>query len=186
MFQNQRLEKGTGMASISKVALFLIVGAIFISFFLPWVSVESPAAGKISEILTGKKQGAFYSISGYQVPILANSSESKLVISVIKLFNPGIKDADKKSWLIWAVPGLAVVMLALLWFWGRNKWLQLALGIIGVAIFAVATFKILTTNLDKMVLRVSIVYGLWALLTGYLLLGSVCLFNFVSLLKGKE
>lgn len=174
------------MESISKVALFFIVAVIFIAFFLPWVSIESPAAGKISEILTGKKQGGFYSISGYQVPILANSKESKLIITVIKLFSPGIKDADKKSWLIWGVPGLAVVMTILLLIWDKNKWLQLAFGIIGVAIFAVATLKILTTNLDKMVLKVSIVYGLWALLIGYLLLGGVCLLNFTSLLKREN
>jgi hypothetical protein len=173
------------MGFVSKVAVCLIVLVIFISFFLPWVSVESPAASKISEILTGKKQGGFYSISGFQVPILANSKESRLIITVIKLFNPGIKDADKKSWFIWAVPGLAIAMLILLLIWGRNRWLELALGIIGVAIFGVATFKILTTNLDKLVLKVSIVYGLWALLIGYLLLGCVCLLNYTGLLKRK-
>ena len=173
------------MGFVSKVAIFLIVMVIFIAFFLPWVSVESPAAGKISEILTGKKQGGFYSVSGFQVPILANSSESKLIITVIKLFNPGIKDADKKSWLIWAVPGLAVIMLMLLWLWGNNRWLLLVLGISGVAIFGAATFKILTTNLDKLVLKVTIVYGLWALLTGYLLLGGICLFNLIKLPSGK-
>lgn len=173
------------MGFISKVAVFLIVLVIFVAFFLPWVSVESPAASKVSEILTGKKQGGFYSISGFQVPILANSKESKLIITVIKLFNPGIKDADKKSWLIWGVPGLAVAMLVLLLVWGRNKWLELAIGIIGVAIFGVAAFKILTTNLDKLILKVSIVYGLWALLIGYLLLGCVCLVNFAGLAKKK-
>jgi hypothetical protein len=173
------------MGVASKVAVCAIVLLIFVSFFLPWISVESPAAGKISEILTGKKQGGFYSISGFQVPILANSKESRLIISVIKLFNPGITDADKKSWLIWAVPGLAVAMLILVLIWGRNKWLELTLGIIGVAIFGVAAFKILTTNLDKLILKVTIVYGLWALLIGYLLLGCVCLLNFAGLLKRK-
>jgi hypothetical protein len=174
------------MGAISKIVIFIIVGVIFIAFFLPWVSVESPAAGKISELLTGKTQGGFYSISGYQVPIMANSKESKLIIAVIKLFNPGIKDADKKSWLIWLVPGLSVIMLILLLVWGSNKWLQLALGVIGVAIFAVAALKILTTNLDKVILKVSISYGLWVLLIGYLLLGGVCLLNFGSLLKAKN
>ena len=173
------------MGFISKIAVCAIVVLIFVSFFLPWVSVESPAASKVSEFLTGKKQGGFYSISGYQVPILANSKESKLMISIIKLFNPGIKDADKKSWLIWAVPGLAVAMLILLFIWGRNKWLELAIGIMGVAIFGVAVFQILTTNLDKLILKVSIVYGLWALLIGYLLLGCVCLVNFAGLVKKK-
>ena len=173
------------MQAISKVIIFIIVGIIFIGFLLPWVSVESPAAGKISELLTGKKQGEFYSISGFQVPILANSKESKLMISIIKLFNPGIKDADKKSWLIWLVPGLALLMLIALLVWGNNKWLQLAFGILGVVIFAGATFKILTTNLDKVILKVSISYGLWTLLVGYLLLGCVSLLNFTTLLKTK-
>ncbi len=173
------------MGAISKIAIFLLVAAIFIAFFLPWVFVESPVAGGISKVLTGKKQSSLYSISGYQVPILANGSESKLMISIIQLFNPGVKDADKKSWLIWAVPGLSVVMLLLLWLWGNNRWLLLALGIIGLAMFGVATFKILTTNLDKLVLKINIAYGLWALLAGYLLLGGVCLLNLIRLPSGK-
>jgi hypothetical protein len=173
------------MGQISKIAIFLLVVLIFVSFFLPWINVGSPLAGGISKVLTGKKQADFYSISGFQVPILANGSESRLIISVIQLFNLGVKDADKKSWLIWAMPGLAVIMLMLLWLWGNNRWLLLVLGIMGVAIFGVATFKILTTNLDKLVLKVTIAYGLWALLTGYLLLGGICLSNLIKLPSGK-
>jgi hypothetical protein len=72
------------------------------------------------------------------------------------------------------------------WFLEKNKWVSLGFGIVGVLIFAVATFKILTTNLDKLVMRVTIGYGLWLLLVGYLGIGLVCLGNFIPLLKGKK
>ena len=174
------------MGIISKVAIVIIVAAIFASFFLPWVSVGSPVAGGINKLLAGKNDSSFYSISGFQVPIMANGRESKLMISIIQLFNPGVKDADQKSWLIWVVPGLAVAILILLWLWGKNKWLHVVLGIIAVAIFGVATFKILTTDLNKLILKVSIAFGLWSLLVGYLLLGGVCLLNFVTFINRKN
>jgi len=173
------------MAAAQKVIMIILVAVIFISFFLPWIKVESPAVGTISKILTGKEQAVISGISGYAVPVLANSEESRFMISVIKIFNPGITNADKKSYLIWVVPGLAVLILVIKLFLDKNKWVNLIFGLIGSLIFFVAVYKLNTTDLDKLVLKVSIAPGLWLILVGYLGIGLLCLTNFVYLLRKK-
>lgn len=169
------------------ILVFLFALIIFVSFFLPWVSINSPVTGAVSKILGGKSDSSFMKISGYQVPILANRSDSRFMVELIQLFNPGIKDADKKSWLIWVVPILAVIIALANVYFKQNKWFDLAIGIIGVAIFAVGTFKLLTTDLDKLVMSVRIMPGLWIVLLGYLCIGLACLGEFVKLnwLKGS-
>lgn len=168
---------------IKKMIMLVLVVIIFISFFLPWISVESAAIGGVTKLLTGKEQSVFTQVSGFQVPVLANSDESRFMITIIKLFQPNVKDADKKSYLIWGVPLLAVVLFLLSYFLKDNKWVALAIGIIGIAIFAGAVFKISTTNLDKLVMQVKIAYGLWLILAGYLGLGILGILDFVKMLK---
>jgi len=84
------------MDAKKKVLLVLVV-VIVISFFLPWVSIESKAVGSVTKLLTGKKQATINSISGFKVPILANSEESRFMITIIKIFQPDIENADKKK-----------------------------------------------------------------------------------------
>ncbi|MFC1805216.1 hypothetical protein ACFLZ3_05275 [Candidatus Omnitrophota bacterium] len=168
-----------------RVALILSV-VVFVSFFLPWVQVESQAVGAVAKAITGKKQASIAGISGFQVPVLANGPESRLMISIIKIFNPGITDADKKSFLIWVVPLLAAVMFLLFLKFGHNKWVNLGIGIVGCAIFLIATFKIMTTDLDKLVLNVRIGIGLWLVFFGYLGMGLLGVLDFVKPLLGKK
>jgi len=168
---------------IKKNLMLLLVIVIFISFFLPWISVESEAVGGVTKLLTGKKQSTIDSISGFKVPVLANSEESRFMISVIKIFQPKIQNADKKSFLIWGVPLLAVAMLGLTRVFKDNKWVRLGIGIVGIAIFVVATHKITTTDLDKLVLKVNATYGLWLILFGYLGIGILQVMDFIRLNK---
>ena len=168
-----------------KPVIAILAAVIFVSFFLPWVSVQSAAAGKVTEMLTGKRQDKIDAISAYSVPVMANSDESRLMISIIKIFNPKIQNADKKSYLIWSVPILAIIILILNLVIGGNKWLHLAVGIIGVVIFVFAVYKIKTTDLDKLVLQVTMGPGLWLTLWSYLGIGAVSILNFVQL-AGKK
>lgn len=172
------------MAAV-KFGLILLAALIIISFFLPWVSVHSPAVAGISKVLTGKKQETIDSISGFDVPMLANSSESRFMIEVIQIFNPGIKNADKKSYLIWIVPLLAVAMLAALWLNFANKWLHLFCAAISFLLFFVSLYKIMTTDMDKLVLNVRIASGLWLVLYAYLGIGILCALNFGALVRNK-
>jgi hypothetical protein len=177
---------GEGKMETRKKIMVVLVLIIVVSFFLPWISVESQAIGGVTKLLTGKEQAAIDSISGFKVPILANGDESRFMISVIKIFRPDIKNADKKSFLIWCIPLLAVIMLGLTNALKDNKWVRLAIGIIGVVIFAFATFKITTTDLDKLVLNVKIGYGLWLILIGYLGIGMLQFIEFFQLKKTNK
>ena len=168
-----------------RIIMLILLVVIVISFFLPWISVESAAVGEVTKVLTGKRQATLDSISAFKVPILANSKESRFMISVIKIFNPGIKNADKKSFLIWLIPGLALVIFVIGWVFYKNKWVNLIFGIIGCLIFFIAVYKIITTDLDKLVLRVNVARGVWLTLLGYLGIGTLGLLNFIKLIGKK-
>ena len=171
---------------MKKILIWVFAGVVMVAFFLPWVSVELGVTKGLTKII--KVEGIpsqLMSISGFQVPVLANSEESRLMITIIKIFKPGITNADKKSYLIWVVPLLAVAMALAAQFLKNNKWLHLAIGVIGVGIFCGATFKIATTNLDKVVLKVNIGYGLWLVFMGYLGIGALALLEFIRLQKIK-
>ena len=165
--------------------LFLVI-VIVVAFFLPWISVESAVVGKVSKILTGKTQATIGSVSGFKVPILANSEESRLMIAVIKIFQPDITNADKKSFLIWVIPLLAVVIFLVGNAPKTNQWIRLVFGVLGILIFVGVTYKIITTDLDKMIIKVNIEYGLWLIIFGYLGIGILQIGEFLKLRKFSE
>lgn len=162
-------------SSVMAVLVFLII----VAFFMPWVGIESTqAAGKLSEILTGEERRVSQTVSAYQVPRLANTKDTRLAISVIKIMNPGVKDADKKSFLVWVVPLLAVTILALSILFKNNKWLHLACALIGILIFSIGVYRIKSANLSQALLNIAIGPGLWLTLWAYLGLGLCELLNF--------
>ena len=174
------------MAKFYNIVIFFLVLLILISFFLPWVKVESSeAVGSLFKALTGKKATISQAISAYQVPVMANDENARLMITIIKIFDPRIENADKKSYLIWSISVLAVLIFLVSLFFGRNKWVNLAFGIIGSLIFIIAAYKIKTTDLDKQVLKITMGPGLWLTLWGYLGIGIVGLIEFFRLLKKK-
>ena len=178
--------------------------AAVIAFFLPWVRLETTQAtnifsqglalasvgagpvGFISGLFSGGKHGLGQNISAYQVPILANSNESTLIISLMQIFMPNVRDADKKSYFLWAIPLLAVVIAAAGFFLGGNKWFNLAVGMIGIVIFSVVTYKVKSVDLDKMVMKVSTGPGLWLTLWAYFGMGIVSVIAFLTQLKGRK
>ena len=121
--------------------------------------------------MTGKRQDEIHAISGFDVPRLANSDESRLILTVAKIFKPDVKDIDKKSYLIWIIPLLAVAIFLV----------NMVFGVIGVAIFAVTVFKLKTTDLDKVVLQIKIGVGLWLILWSYLGIGIASILRFFAL-----
>jgi len=159
---------------------------IFISFFLPWVNVESQMVGTVAKVLTGKRQVDIASISGFAVPGLANGPDARLMLSIIKIFYPSVTDADKKSWLIWGVPFFAIAIFLLGLFIADNRWFNLAVAAIGILIFLVGAYKIKTTDLNKLVLNAKIGMGVWLTLYGYLGLGITAAVNFVKALASKR
>lgn len=174
------------MNKICNLAALFFAAVICVSFFLPWISVESRVAGGITRLISGKDDASLKKISGFQIPVLANGPDARLMIGIIKLFNPSVTDADKKSWLVWGIPGLSVVLAFLICFFGNNNWVDLGIGVLGAAIFSAVTFRILAINLDKFFMNVVIAPGLWMILWSYLGIGLAGFFKFVSRQFKKE
>jgi hypothetical protein len=174
------------MLKLSNLIAAVLAIVIVISFFLPWAHVESQAVGVFSKMLVGKAQTSIASVSGFSIPRMANSEDSRLAISVIKIFNPDVTNADKKSYLIWLVPIFAVIAAMVFFFLGSNKWVNLVLGVICVLIFALDMYKISTTELDKLVLNIRIGAGLWTTIWAFLGMGLVGIASFIGLTLKKK
>jgi hypothetical protein len=174
------------MAKFSKIVICTLALLIVVSFFLPWVRVESQQVGTFSKLLTGKRQQAIDEISGLEIPILANSDESRLIISIAKIFNPGIKDVDKKSFLVLIVPILAIIIFLVKLYLKKNVVVDLLFAVIGIALFAFAFYKITSTDLDKLVLQIKIGLGMWITLYSYLGIGILSAVCFLKSLAGKK
>ena len=168
-----RAEKGRGMHEKLTIAMIIMVTIIVISFFLPWVQIESQQVGAFSKMLTGKRQVTLDRMSAFQVPLRANSSEARLAMSVLKIFAPNMQNADKKSFLIWIVPLCAVGMFLLRNILNKNMLVHLGIGVAGCLIFIIGLIKIVTADLDKLVLNVRIAPGLWLTLVGFLGIGVI-------------
>jgi hypothetical protein len=166
--------------------ILLLAIIIFASFFMPWVHIESQVVGKVSKALSIGQDATLKSVSGYDIPVLANGKDAKLMIQLVQLFNPGIKDADKKSWLIWLVPLFAVLIFAAGLALYKNRWFNIAIGVTGVLIFIFALYKIKATDLDKTLVNVRIASGLWLLLMGYLAIGITHIVNFVRIIASRK
>jgi len=175
------------MDNIYKGLVLVLAIIIVAGFFLPWVNVESQQVGTFTKLLTGKRQAMVDLISGAEIPILANSDESRLIISIAKIFYPRVTNVDKKSFLVLIVPILAIIIFLLALKLSKNKLTNLLIGIIGIGIFAFTLYKIQSTDLDKLVLQIKIGIGMWMILYAYLAIGLVSIFNLFGLLiKGKK
>ena len=176
------------MEKAYKAIILILVAAIIIGFFLPWINVESKQMGAFTKLLTGKGQQTLHYVSGLDIPVMANSDESRLIVSIAKIFNPDIQDVDKKSLLVLIVPLLAVIILLLALFQAKNLWISLIVGIVGCVIFAFTFYKIKVTDLEKAILQIRIGFGLWMILYAYLAIGLVSIINFIKITadKGKK
>lgn len=196
------------MAKLLYVLAMLIFALIVVwAFFQPWVrigtldnaDIEIPDIGiakahipkirfaKIPRVIIDQEEVFGRSISGYDIPVLANRPDGRSMISIIKIFKPQLTDADKKSYLVWGLPGLAAVIFLLSLIFARNKWVNLIIGFIGVAIFVIAAYKITTADLNKFMITIHIGPGLWFTLSGYLGMGAASLMNlFYLILRGRR
>lgn len=168
------------MLRIYKITMLVLAGSIFILFFITWIGVDSGPAEKVSRIFVKNIEVPVTEISGFEIPVMANGKDAKLMIKIAKIFYPDIEGVDKKSWFVWVVPILAQVFLIVALLLGKNKWIALILGFISIAIFVFALYKISITDLDKTVLHIRIAGGLWLTLFCFFTMG------LLSLIKSTE
>ena len=170
-----------------KFLIVLLAGAVIAAFFLPWIKVESKPLGIVTELLTGKYQATVETISGFKIPILANSEESRVIDNIARILKPDIQEVDKKSYLVWLVPILALIILVMALRYGTNELLNLLFAVVGCAIFAYSLHKLQTTDLDKLLFQVKLGSGGWLTLLAYLGIGILGFARFITLAeKGKR
>ena len=73
-----------------KFTMFIFAISVIVSFFLPWISVNTQPVGKVTTVLISKDDASFTKISGFRIPILAGSEDVRLIVSIARIFNPSL------------------------------------------------------------------------------------------------
>jgi len=169
-----------------KFMMFIFSASVIVSFFLPWVSVNTQPIGKVATVLTPENGSSFTKISGFRIPIVANSCDSRLIVNIVKIFKPSMQDVEKKIWFVWFVPILAWLIFILTSRFSNSKLMGLICTVIGFGIFLFAFYKIETANLENVVLRIKIEQGFWFTIWAYLGIGILGFLRFKALSFRKK
>jgi len=100
-------------------------------------------------------------ISGDQIPRLADNSKAQIVVAVIELLTNTRQDVQWKSRLVYLVPGAAILCAILLTLLGGWPWLAGMVGMFCAAIAALGYWKLTTTNTNTLLMAITIGKGLW-------------------------
>lgn len=201
------------MKKIILLALIVICAlAIIHAFFIPWAKASTTAT-KVAKSLTSQATGTLKdtpfagkflnifgkttekiadlgdieiktAVSGYDIPTLVNKKSSKIAISIAQVMFKDAKELDKKSMLVYLLPLLALVCIALAVIGLKNKIAIIVMAILSGAIAVGGLYNLMTANLSNLVVTISIESGLWQTMYGYLL---VCFLGIVWIvLDGKD
>lgn len=177
--------------------------AVIVGFIMPWATVATSATGVAKGLtgalkdtpyaskIVGKVQEATDAISdlgditvkstvkGYQIPIMVNDKTSKVAISLAQIFFPEAQDLDKKSYLVYLFPILGVVCAILAFLGRRNKLYILLMIVISGAVAIGGLYKLHTTDVSNLMVRISIQDGLWYIMYSFLFIALVGVVDFV-------
>lgn len=113
-------------------------------------------------------------VSGFQIPILANRRNVKVVTNLAKIFTKKDEQLGLKSWAVYLVPGLAVLFAWLISTYGKKKSVALIVALLSAAVAGVGFWELLTTN-TRASFAVDIGSGLWLSLEAYAVLSAIAL-----------
>jgi len=169
---------------------------IVVSFFLPWARVSVSALGVSEKLiqdaestlkdapLAGKVVGKLDKItgvlssfgdisvktqvSGYNIPVLVNNKTSKVAISIAQIMFKSAEKLDLKSLLVYLLPLLGI-LCAVASFLGREKKLYvIAMLAVAGLVSTVGLYNLYTTNIANIMVKVTIMKGLWLTMYGFL------------------
>lgn len=198
------------MRKIVLLSLVVICAiAIICGFFMPWAKA-STSAGKIAKAMTGAATnfgkraplvsdlfgrmrkaaekvtsaadvvGVKMAVSGYDIPKTMNTKSSQVAVALAGIFIKDAKNADLKSYAVYLMPIFALVCMALAFLGMKNKISLIVMAVISGGISLGGLFKLMTTNLNNMVVAISIENGLWQTLYAYLL---ICVISVIWLIS---
>ena len=191
----------------------IIVCAIIIiaSFFMPWARATVDAtkvAKNMADSTSGKLQNTSFggkfvkefnkatnaignigdlkvktTVSGYDIPTMTSKKSSHVAIQLVQLLFKDAKDLDKKSMLVYLLPLFAIVCIALAVVGLRYKASVITAAIIGGVIGIGGLYKLMSTDLSRLPVQISIENGLWLTMYGYLL---ICVLNIAWLVMESK
>lgn len=173
--------------------------AIIHAFFMPWAKA-SVSTTKVAKDLTKSATGGVLentpfagkfirglnkatdkisdlgdiqiktAVSGYDIPTLVNKKSSQIAISIASIIFKDAKDLDKKSMLVYLLPIFAFVCIGLAVLGLKNKIALIAMAVLSGGIAIGGLYNMMTMDLSKLPIQVSIEQGLWQTMYAYLLI----------------
>lgn len=109
-------------------------------------------------------------VRGFDVPRLANRQDSQIVLALAEMLT-GERQLGAKSYAVYAVPGLALLLGLVMTAACRVRTACLAAGVAGLAVAGIGLWKLLTTNTQTLLVAITIGPGLWLSVWAYAGLG---------------
>ncbi len=109
-------------------------------------------------------------VRGVDIPYMVNQQNAQVVMALAELLT-GQQQLGAKSYVVYVLPGLALLCGVLLTLTPRARLFCLCIGVVCVAGAAVGYWKVTTTKLDNLLVAITLAKGLWLSLQGYALVG---------------
>lgn len=171
---------------------------IVVSFFMPWARA-TVSATKVARGLTDSASGELKNtpfaekfiqglnqvtdvigdlggiemkttVSGYDIPTMMHKKSSHVAIQLSQIMFKDVEDLDKKSMLVYLLPLFAIVCIALAVTGLKHEISVIAATLIGGIIGITGLYKLISTDLSGLPVKISIERGLWQTMYGYLLI----------------
>ena len=191
------------MRKIVLLALVVVCAlAIVHAFFMPWAKA-SASATKVAKSLANSATGGFLentpfagkfvrgldkatdkisdlgdikiktAVSGYDIPTLINKKSSQIAIAIASVMFKDAKDLDKKSMLVYLLPLFALVCLGLAIVGLKNKIAVMVMAVLSGGIAVGGLYNLMTIDLSKLPIQISIEQGLWQTMYAYLIISAI-------------
>ncbi len=105
-------------------------------------------------------------ISGADIPRLANRKDAHVVVALAEMWT-GHRELGAKSYLVYVIPGLALLVGVLVTLFRSARWLGALLGLTALALAGFSGWKLSTTHPDALLVAITIEQGLWLVCWGY-------------------
>ncbi|MCX5665818.1 MAG: hypothetical protein NT036_02050 [Candidatus Omnitrophica bacterium] len=176
--------------------------AIVLGFFMPWARA-SASATKVANSLAKSASGGMLEnspfagnfirgldkttnkisemgdfrikivVSGYDIPTLINKKNSQIAISIASVMFKDAKDLDKKSMLVYLLPLFALLCVGLAIVGLKNKIAVMVMTVLSGGIAIGGLYNLMTIDLSKLPVQISIEYGLWQTMYAYLIISAI-------------
>ena len=125
-------------------------------------------------------------VTGADIPRMANQEQAKVAMALVELFTHRSQDVGRKSYAVYAVPGLAVVCGLLLSVFGRRWVIALTIAWFCGTVAAIGFWTLLTVNPQTLFVAIRIGRGLWQSVWAYVGLTVCALLELFLSLAGRS